>query len=68
MLSHGGGYRLDAELARILAVGGAPMRAQELSGIARTTDDTDVLALLREAVDEEPSITRATARTGSTTR
>ena len=39
------------ELARILAVGGAPMRAQDLSDIAGTPDSTDVQPLLREAVD-----------------
>ena len=39
------------ELARILAVGGAPLRAQDLSDIADTSDGTDVPALLREAVD-----------------
>lgn len=39
------------ELARILAVGGAPLRAQDLSDVAGKPDGTDVRALLREAVD-----------------
>ena len=56
------------ELARILAVGGAPMRAQELSDIARTTDNTTCSRCFVRLSMREPSITRATARSGSTTR
>ena len=39
------------ELARILAVGGAPLRAQDLNNIAGTPGGADVLPLLHEAVD-----------------